>query len=61
MAGKYTAEGIKAIADALRVNGSLTRLDVSYNMLDRGGNGVQILREAVRQRAGFVLVDNEND
>ena len=39
---------------------SLTRLDVSYNKLDRGGNGVQLLRDAVRQREGFVLIDDGN-
>ena len=31
--GTYTAEGIAAIADALRVNGSLTSLDLSNNVL----------------------------
>ena len=32
--GTYTAEGITAIADALRVNGSLTALDLSFNNID---------------------------
>ncbi len=31
--GIYTAEGITAIADVLRVNGGLTSLDLSYNAL----------------------------
>ena len=31
--GTFTAEGITAIADALRVNGSLTSLDLSNNAL----------------------------
>ncbi len=31
--GTYTAEGITAIADALRVNGTLTSLDLSSNQL----------------------------
>jgi hypothetical protein len=50
------------LADLLRsVSASLTRLDVSWNKLDRGGNGVQLLREVVRGRDGFVLIDNDND
>ena len=53
------AEGAKAIADALKGNASLSRLDVSYNELDKGGNGVQLLRDAVREREGFVLIDGE--
>ena len=31
--GNYNAEGINAIADALRVNGGLTSLDLSNNLL----------------------------
>ena len=58
--GTFTTEGITAIAEALKGNASLTRLDVSYNKLDRGGNGVQLLRDAVRQREGFVLIDDGN-
>ena len=39
--GYYTAEGITAIADALRVNGGLTALDLSLNDLrDEGVNAV---------------------
>ena len=49
------------IASLIRDNASLTRLDVSSNVLDRGGNGVQLLRDAVRQREGFLLVDDDND
>jgi hypothetical protein len=59
--GDIKAEGAKYIADALRVSTSLTRLDVSSNHLDKGGNGVQILREAVRGREGFELIDGDND
>jgi hypothetical protein len=33
-AGKYTAEGIEVIADALRANGSLTVLNLLCNELD---------------------------
>ena len=54
-------EGAKALAPALAASGSLTRLDVSYNYLDRGGQGVKILRDAVSGRKGFVLIDNDND
>ena len=57
--GTYTTEGIEAIADALKGNASLSRLDVSYNKLHKGGNGVQLLRDAVREREGFVLIDGE--
>ena len=32
--GTYTAEGITAVADALRVNGSVTVTDMRYNKLD---------------------------
>ena len=54
-------EGGMVVAGLLPVMASLTRLDVSYNILDRGGNGVQLLRDAVRQREGFVLIDDGND
>ena len=59
--GTYTAEGIKAIADAVRVSASLTRLDVSHNYLSRGGEGVKLLRDAVKGRKTFVLIDDDND
>ena len=51
--GTYTAEGINAIADALRVSSSLTRLDVRYNSL--GEEGTAVLRTAVEGRSGFEL------
>ena len=39
--GTYTTEGITAIADALRVNGSLTALDLSSNyLMDEGVSAV---------------------
>ena len=39
--GTYNAEGITAIADALRVNGALTALDLSNNNLkDEGVSAV---------------------
>jgi hypothetical protein len=43
--GTYTAEGITAIADALRVNGSLTRVDVRRNKI--AGDGAAQLSAAV--------------
>jgi hypothetical protein len=39
--GTYTAEGITAIADALCVNGGLTRVDVNQNNM-AGGGAVQL-------------------
>jgi hypothetical protein len=43
--GNYTAEGIKAIADALHVNGALTRVDVRHNNI--AGDGAVQLAGAV--------------
>ena len=54
-------DGVKAIAALCAVCAPLTRLDVSYNKLDRGGNGVQLLRDAVRQREGFALIHDGNN
>ncbi len=44
--GTYTAEGITAIADALRVNGGLTALDLSFNNLK--DEGVRAVCEAIQ-------------
>ena len=54
--GTYTAEGIKAIADALHVNASLTKLDVRYNYIMRGEEGKAALQKAVDGRSGFALI-----
>ena len=43
--GTYTAEGITAIADALRVNGGLTSIDVRQNKI--AGDGAVQLAAAV--------------
>ena len=51
--GDYTAEGIIALAEALKVNGSLTRLDVRYTCL--GEEGMTVLQKAVQGRSGFKL------
>ena len=44
--GTYTAEGITAIAEALKVTGSLTKLDLEYNQLDESAKAA--LRAAAR-------------
>ena len=51
--GTYTAEGIKAIADALRVSASMTHLDVRVNSM--GEEGKTVLRKAIEGRTGFEL------
>jgi hypothetical protein len=48
-------EGAKALADSLRVNASLTKLDVRYNS-NMGEEGKTILRKAVEGRSGFELM-----
>ena len=53
-------EGAKAIASGIRDNSSVTRLDVSWNDLNRGGEGVKLLRDAVKGRKGFALIDGNN-
>ena len=55
-----SADGILVASD-LFVRASLTRLDVSRNILDRDGQGVKMLRDAVRERKGFTLLDDDND
>ena len=47
-------EGITAIADALKVTGSMTRLDVRGNLL--GAEGKAVLRKATEGRSGFELL-----
>ena len=51
--GAYTSEGIKAIAEALKVTASLTALDARYNTI--GSEGKALLQDAVSGRAGFDL------
>ena len=52
--GTYTAEGITAIANALKVTTSpLTQLDARWNAL--GEEGMAVLRKAVKSRSGFKL------
>ena len=54
-------ESAKALAPALAASASLTQLNVAYNYLNRGGNGVELLRDAVREREGFKLIADDND
>ena len=49
--GTYTAEGITAIAEALRVNGVLTNLRLLGNSI--GAAGERAVRDAVKDRSGF--------
>ena len=51
--GTCNAEGIKAIADALRVAGSLRKLDARYNSM--GEEVKAALRKAIQERCGFEL------
>ena len=52
--GNYTAEGITAIADAVRVHGGLTSLDLSNNSLCRvnrstyTAEGIMAIADALR-------------
>ena len=46
-------KGAEAFADALRVNASLTALDVRYDSL--GNEGEALLQQAVQGRSGFDL------
>ena len=67
--GTYTAEGITAIADALRVNGALTTINLSKNMLCgvddwgrgmlRGTNtaeGITAIADAMRVNGGLTKI-----
>ena len=51
--GTYTAEGITAIANALRVNGALTECDLIGNYM--GEEGKASIRNAVQGKDGFKL------
>jgi Ran GTPase-activating protein (RanGAP) involved in mRNA processing and transport len=48
--GTYTAEGITAIADALRINGALTTLNLSSNLI--GGHWVRSKQQMVSTPEG---------
>ena len=51
--GTYTAEGITALSEALKVTASLTRLNVEYNGL--GDEGRAIISSAVQGKVDFDL------
>ena len=57
--GTYTADGITAIADALRVNGSLTSLDLSINRL--GAEGAAALAPALAANGLLTSLDLSNN
>ena len=46
-------DGAKAIAEALKVNPVLTKLDLRWNTM--GDAGKKAVRDAVKDRSGFVL------
>ena len=50
--GTYTTEGIEAIADALKVNTALNKLDLRYNNIRDNRE----LRDSVKGREGFELL-----
>ena len=47
-------EGAKAIAEALKVNAVLTKLDIQVNNM--GDEGKKAVRDAVKDRSGFELM-----
>jgi len=64
--GTYTAKGITAIADALRVNGGLTSLDLSNNLLcgvtqvgvgTYTAEGITAIAEALRVNGGLTSIN----
>ena len=57
--GTYTAEGIKAVADALRVSGSLTSLNLKYN--DVGAEGAKAIADALRDNGSLTSLDLEDN
>ena len=56
--GTYTAEGIKAIADALRVNASITSLSLGDNCL--GDEGVEALSVGLKESKSLVTLNLSN-
>jgi len=53
--GAYTAEGITAIADALRVNGALTKLSLAQNKLEE--EGTKAICDALEQNKTLKELD----
>ena len=54
--GTYTAEGITAIADALRVNGGLTKLSLAEDD-ELGEEGTKAICEALEQNTTLKELD----
>jgi hypothetical protein len=57
--GTFTAEGITAIADALRVNGALTKLSLAQNKLEEAGT--KAICEALEQNTTLKELDISGD
>ena len=57
--GTYTAEGITAIADALRVDGALTKLSLAQNNLEE--EGTKAICEALEQNTTLKELDISGD
>ena len=57
--GNYNAEGINAIADALRVNGALTKLSLARNKLEEAGT--KAICEAIEQNTTLKELDISDD
>ena len=57
--GNYNAEGINAIADALRVNGALTKLSLARNKLEEAGT--KAICEAIEQNTTLKELDISGD
>ena len=53
--GDYTSEGINAIADAFRVNGALTKIDVSWNFF--GPEGAKVFADALRVNGALTKIE----
>jgi hypothetical protein len=54
MGNNIGVEGVITIAEALKVNAVLTKLELEYNSM--GDAGKQALQDAVKDRSGFDLV-----
>ena len=57
--GNYNAEGINAIADALRVNGALTKMSLAGNQLEE--EGTKAICEALEQNKTLKELDISGD
>ena len=53
--GTYTSEGIKAVAGALKVNASLTKLDIQMNEI--GSDGALAIAQAITEAPSLALME----